>query len=212
MDESKITSISGHRVFLTGTDGRTIVVSITGTMNSLERIKSLVSEAVITDTVKSSERTKSFVSETVMENLLAAFNKQSQKFATYLNGYEGTAKSFVYGIGYKLCSLGALRAKISITESPSLIFKIDYPNNFQLRFEVFLETQNVAFSLYQNDELQRRNHGNIINMLEEVIGQITPTARLTKLAPKEETGVIRVYAPLRSSTSLAAEPFAMNEY
>lgn len=115
----------------------------------------------------------------VREALYLDLLKQLKKFGSYVKGKERVTYVSFVEVSDKLIDLGALRGQISLTESPSLFFTMSYPDGYTLRFELFLDSKNAAYSLYRYKDLNSRNHGDLASMIKEVSSNMKPRLGLT---------------------------------
>ncbi len=108
------------------------------------------------------------------ESLAQKYQSQKEKFGHLLEGDFEMADTAFNKVATELYKLHPLKIKVSITESPSLFFSLNFRVGFKqffLRYEVFFSSvnMNAAYSLYDgDDELILRNYGEPTKMIEEI--------------------------------------------
>ena len=102
-----------------------------------------------------------------------AYYEMERKYRKQLDKFEVSDENelslmFNYVVN-DLSRLQPISSKVSITESPSLFFKLSIKNDYSLSFEVFSNDGFlVAYSLYKNDQLVAQNIGPKDMMISEI--------------------------------------------
>jgi len=110
------------------------------------------------------------INKNTFESLLNQYNKQKRKFGEYIEDNIDFTDSIFFELASKIFELNPSKIKVSLTDSPSLFFKVELRDNYKLRYEVFLRENNSSsvFSLYQLDKLIARTFGTIDSTIEEI--------------------------------------------
>lgn len=98
------------------------------------------------------------------------FENQLSKFDKYFDDYDKIKISNCFHANIDwIMNLEFGKINISLTESPSLFFQLSDKNKSELSLEVFVESDNVAYSLYYENALVRQDIGTSQSTYKELL-------------------------------------------